>query len=106
MTRRRTALAVLPLLLTAACTTDSGTFAAGGDASPACLRHQTNAPGPAYTGGADADTSQILQMLHYYTANGHKPFCDGKPPTTTDRRWVTLYVDLGGDRANVAPLLD
>jgi hypothetical protein len=34
-------------------------------------------------------------MLRYYTANGAKAFCDGKPSTGTDRRWTDLYTALG-----------
>lgn len=105
MIRGRTAFVVVALLLLNACTADTGTFDAEGDASVPCLRHQTNVPGPAYTSGGEADTSQILRMLRYYTVNGHKPYCDGKPPTKTDRRWATRYVELGADRANVAPIL-
>ncbi|MFD8737364.1 hypothetical protein ACFV06_20925 [Streptomyces sp. NPDC059618] len=66
------------------------------DPSPVCRVHQKEAPGDRYAAGAKADTGAVLRMLRYYTANGTKAFCDGKPPTGTDRRWTDLYTALGG----------
>lgn len=62
-----------------------------------CLDHQSGHPGTDYTGGADADTSKIFVMLHYYVANGSKPYCDGGHATDVDRSWAQLYVNLGGN---------
>ncbi|MGW0972026.1 hypothetical protein [Streptomyces sp. NPDC002516] len=66
------------------------------DPTPVCRVHQKEPPGGRYTAGTKADTAAVLQMLRYYTANGAKAFCDGKPPTGTDRRWTDLYAELGG----------
>ncbi|MFJ6836395.1 hypothetical protein [Streptomyces sp. NPDC091209] len=66
------------------------------DPTPVCRVHQKQPPGNRYTAGAKADTRAVLQMLRYYTANGTKAFCDGKPSTGTDRRWTDLYTALGG----------
>ncbi|MEV8037941.1 hypothetical protein [Streptomyces sp. NPDC086182] len=66
------------------------------DPTPVCRVHQKQPPGGRYTAGAKADTGAVLQMLRYYTANGAKAFCDGKPSTGTDRRWTDLYTALGG----------
>jgi hypothetical protein len=41
-------------------------------------------------------------MLHYYVANGNKPYCDGRPPGDVDRAWLGTYLRLGADPANVA----
>ncbi|MFF3411920.1 hypothetical protein ACFYW8_38360 [Streptomyces sp. NPDC002742] len=71
------------------------------DPTLVCRVHQKQAPGSRYTAGAKADTGAVLQMLRYYTANGAKAFCDGKPSTGTDRRWTDLYTALGG-RTNAA----
>ncbi|MFD5520126.1 hypothetical protein [Streptomyces sp. NPDC127066] len=66
------------------------------DPTPVCRVHQKQPPGSRYTAGTKADTGAVLQMLRYYTANGTKAFCDGKPSTSTDRRWTDLYTTLGG----------
>lgn len=71
-----------------------------------CMKHQQAPPGTRYTDNKLRRTEETLALLRYYTANGGKPYCDGKKPTDTDRRWVDLYVRLGADRKNVAPLLD
>ncbi|WP_329561516.1 hypothetical protein [Kitasatospora sp. NBC_01266] len=71
--------------------------------SPTCLVHQAKEPAPRYRAGTSADTLSILELMHYYTANGTKAFCDGKPPTSTDRHWMDLYTGLGGDRGHVRP---
>lgn len=87
---------------------DDGTFATGDEtAYPlACMEHQPAKPGAQYTGGEDATTALVLKMLRYYTANRTViGFCDGKPPTETDRAWAQLYVDLGAEPANVDRIL-
>ncbi|SDY92377.1 hypothetical protein SAMN05661080_05034 [Modestobacter sp. DSM 44400] len=44
--------------------------------------------------------------LTYYTANGDKRYCDGKPPTTTtDKEWAQLYVQLTGNTTAVHQIL-
>lgn len=70
-----------------------------------CLNHQTQRPGIAYTGGTKADTSKILVMLHYYVANGTKPYCDGGHASDIDRTWAQLYVTLGGEPTKVNGIL-
>lgn len=107
-----TAAAGLLALLLSGCgssSEDGGTFATGDESAYplACMEHQTEKPGTAYTGGESATTALVLKMLRYYTANRAVPgFCDGKPPTGTDKAWAQLYVDLGSEPANVARLLD
>lgn len=71
-----------------------------------CMRHQPEPPGPRYTDESTRRTDDTLVLLRYYTANGTKRYCDDNGPTDTDRAWLRLYVDLGADRANIAPLLD
>lgn len=104
---RSTALAVLvTAMLLAGCSGEDGRFDAGDTAEITCMEHQTSEPGPAYTGGEDGDTAAIFGMLRYYVANGSKPYCDGEPPTETDRMWAQLVVDLGGSADSVAPILE
>ncbi|GAA2088204.1 hypothetical protein GCM10009759_10180 [Kitasatospora saccharophila] len=69
--------------------------------SPTCLVHQSHEPADRYTAGRDADTAAVLEVMRYYTANGRTPYCDGKPPTATDRAWQQLYTRLGGDPAHL-----
>lgn len=75
-----------------------------GQAQLTCMKHQPAAPGPRYTDDTLRRTEDSLALLKYYTANGRKPFCDAGPATETDRAWAQLYVRLGADRTNVAPL--
>ena len=70
-----------------------------------CQLHQTDAPSSAYRGGPDSDPSLELPFLAYFTANGDKPYCDGKPPTATDKEWAKLYVQLTGNRVKVQTIL-
>ena len=51
-------------------------------------------PTAAYKGGAGATTTEELTFLAYYTANGNKKFCDGKPANAKDKAWAALYVTL------------
>ncbi len=111
MTDRRThlpaALSVLSLLAAALLSGCGGSAADGvlntqsDTPSPTCLVHQSGDPAARYTAGEHADTLSMLELMRYYTANGTKAFCDGKPPTGTDLRWLALYTRLGGDRKNV-----
>jgi hypothetical protein len=71
-----------------------------------CMKHQRERPGIRYTDPALRRTDETLALLRYYTANGTKPYCDGKGPTEADRRWADVYVRLGADRDHVATLLD
>lgn len=73
------------------------------DPTPACRVHQRQPPGSRYAAGARADTGAVLKMLRYYTANGAKAFCDGKPPTSTDQRWTDLYTVLGARHTAAQP---
>lgn len=108
--RLAAASAVTLCLLLAACGSDGaegGRFDAGTAPYPlACLAHQSDKPGPAYTAEQGADTAAIFTMLKYYTANkAVTTYCDTKTPTETDRRWAQLYIDLGAEPANVAHIL-
>ncbi|MFD8780914.1 hypothetical protein [Kitasatospora sp. NPDC059599] len=107
MTTRRAHLLCLVLLaapLLAACGDEpGGSFdAQPGTPSPSCLLHQSREPGTDYTGGEKSDPRAVLEMMRFYTANGTKTYCDGKPPSDTDRRWTDLYAGLGGDPSRVA----
>ena len=92
--------------LVAGCSSDDGRFTPAESAEISCMEHQTDTPGTAYTGGVNGDTAAILAVFRYYVANGSKPYCDGEPPTETDREWAQLVVDLGGSEASVAPILE
>lgn len=76
-------------------------FDSEGGRSVACMVHQRTPPGSRYTEPGRRDSAQVLTLLHYYTVNGSKPYCDGQPPSVVDRRWAQLYVDLGADPAAV-----
>lgn len=62
--------------------------------NPTCRAHQTVLPGEDYTGGADARTLAVLDMMKYYTAKGSRPFCDARPATAQDTAWAQLYATL------------
>ncbi|MEU3495291.1 hypothetical protein [Kitasatospora cineracea] len=74
-----------------------------GTPSPTCLQHQQQEPGGKYTSGQQSDPRAVLEMMRFYTANGTKAYCDGEPPTDTDRRWTELYTTLGGDASHLPP---
>jgi hypothetical protein len=74
-------------------------------AARSCQLHQTDAPTSAYRGGPKSDPALELPFLAYFTANGDKPYCDGKPPTATDRAWAHLYVQLTGNTGAVRRIL-
>lgn len=107
---------LLPVVgLTLLATACSGSSAAPVDPGPvfdseggrtvACMVHQPAGPGSRYTDPQRRDTVQVLTLLHYYTVNGAKPYCDGQPPSVVDRSWARVYVDLGADPAAVRALL-
>jgi hypothetical protein len=79
-------------------------FAPGAAGRP-CQLHQNHAPTAAYRGGPHGVTALELPFLASYTANGSKHYCDKKPPTTVDKEWARLYVELTGNSAVVAPIL-
>ena len=84
----------------------AGLFDSQNQAKLTCMTHQTQQPGPLYTGGAaKADTAHILEMMQYFTANGAKPYCDGAKATSDDTQWAKLYVSLGGAAAKVPTAL-
>ena len=62
-------------------------------------------PTSAYQGGPDEDPRLELPFLAYYTANGNKRFCDGRPPSDVDKDWARLYVRLTTDAAAVEGVL-
>jgi hypothetical protein len=74
-------------------------------ARQACQLHQTDPPTSAYRGGQASVPTLELPFLAYFTANGDKPYCDGKPPTATDKQWAQLYVQLTGNTAAVQRIL-
>lgn len=74
--------------------------------TPACRVHQTQQPSARYTAGAHSDPRSVLELMRYFTANGGKAFCDGKPPTRTDQRWTDLYSELGGTGGGQASAKD
>ncbi len=80
-------------------------FDSEGGRTVSCMVHQPAAPGSRYTDPQRRDSAQVLTLLHYYTVNGSKPYCDGQPPSAADRRWAQLYVDLGADPVPVHRLL-
>ena len=112
--RGRAALTALLLGAAAACTVtapDPGPRfddeTTGGTARDlTCMKHQPQPPGARYTDDTVRRTGETLALLRYYTANGAKPYCDGKDPTDIDQQWVDIYVRLGADRKNVTALLD
>jgi hypothetical protein len=70
-----------------------------------CQLHQTDPPTTGYRGGEASVPTLELPFLAYFTANGDKPYCDGRPPTGTDKQWAELYVRLTGNRSAVARIL-
>jgi hypothetical protein len=70
-----------------------------------CQLHQTDVPTRAFRGGPDGVTALELPFLASYTANGNKPYCDGKPPTGVDKDWARLYVKLTGNSTAVDQIL-
>ncbi|MGV9270456.1 hypothetical protein ACWDRR_38115 [Kitasatospora sp. NPDC003701] len=97
-------LAAVTTVLVAGCGAESDGGFDSQDAAPSatCIQHQHQSPGRRYTGRENSDPRSVLEMMRFYTANGTKAFCDGKPATDTDRRWTELYVALGGDPSHVA----
>jgi hypothetical protein len=106
MSRRIAAAVLLGVVVLAGCARPGPSDAArfndqAGSDTVACLVHQRYGPDVAYEGGPQANTLLVLTMLHYYVANGNKPYCDGRPPGATDRAWLDAYLRLGADPAHV-----
>lgn len=100
-------VAALLMLAAAGCAEEPGPVFADADSSEiTCMQHQPEPPGGRYTDPELRNTGELLAVLRYYTAHGHKPYCDGARPTDADRAWLWFYVEQGADRSNVAPLLD
>jgi hypothetical protein len=74
-------------------------------AAQPCQLHQTDPPTTAYRGGQAGVPTLELPFLAYFTANGDKPYCDGRPPSGTDKQWAQLYVRLTGNAAAVHRIL-
>ena len=74
-------------------------------AAQPCQLHQTDRPTAAFRGGQASDPTMELPFLAYFTANGNKPYCDGKPPSGTDRQWAHLYIQLTGNTGAVRQIL-
>jgi hypothetical protein len=110
--RRAALLAVVTVAAVAGCSSGKGQaeFHVQGGVRPdaatrSCQLHQTETPTSGYRGEAASDPTLELPFLAYLTANGNKPYCDGKPATGTDRDWAHLYVRLTGNTSAVAQIL-
>jgi hypothetical protein len=104
----RQVIIVLTMLLAIACATEAEPGPLFDNESArelTCMKHQQDPPGTRYTDTTQRRTDETLALLRYYTANGAKPYCDGKGPTETDQQWAGIYVHLGADRKHVAELL-
>jgi hypothetical protein len=111
---RRTKVAALMLVVPlsaglAACGSNkgvsTGSFNVQGNRTLTCMAHQSATPAPRDRPGTTEDTESVLAYLHYYTANGNKPYCDGKPATSVDRQWLALYVAGGAQRSHITRAL-
>lgn len=73
-----------------------------GQVAIGCMVHQQFKPTSQYRPGAGGDTEKLFGVLHYYTANGDKPYCDGHGPTSTDKAWLRLYLAGGADAGHIS----
>ncbi|WP_371791218.1 hypothetical protein OG285_15075 [Streptomyces sp. NBC_01471] len=96
--------ALLAVLVLTGCSSEHGGSldAQSGTPSPSCLVHQKDEPASRYTAGTRSDPRSVLELMRYYTANGKRAYCDGKPPTRTDQQWVDLYSRLGGEPSHLS----
>jgi len=69
-------------------------------AQPGCMGHQQQMPSATDTG--KPDIARSLAVLGYYTKNGQKPFCDGKPASPIDLTWMRYYVAQGAAPSGVS----
>ena len=104
--RKLAAAVVLAVVVLSGCGRPAPSEAArfdnqSGNDAVTCLVHQSYRPDAAYEGGPQATTLLVLTMLHYYVANGNKPYCDGRPPGEVDRAWLGVYLRLGADSGRV-----
>jgi hypothetical protein len=83
----------------------TGSFNAQGNRTLTCMAHQSATPAPRDRPGTTEDTESVLAYLHYYTANGDKPYCDGRPATSIDRQWLALYLAGGANRSHITRAL-
>lgn len=82
----------------------------GGAFAPApgaatCQEHQKNEPNVDYTSAEEGDTAKVFELLKHYTANGRKPYCDGKPPSDLDKTWAKVFLGFGADPGLISPEL-
>lgn len=98
---------VLTAVGLAGCSAGSGPVFDNENSAPSigCMRHQSAEPGTRYTDVNTRDSAEVLNVMRYYTANGAKPYCDGKAATEPDKRWAELYVNMGGTTAKVPSVL-
>jgi len=104
--RKLAAAVVLAVVVLSGCGRPAPSEAArfdnqSGNDAVTCLVHQSYRPDAAHEGGPQASTLLVLTMLHYYVANGNKPYCDGRPPGEVDRAWLGVYLRLGADSGRV-----
>lgn len=96
------AAVAVSLFLVAGCGSSAASATTNFDATPTkgCMQHQPKNPSQADVEAKDVAHS--LSVLRYYTANGQEAYCDAKPATDKDLRWMRLYVSQGADAAKVA----
>lgn len=80
-------------------------FNSQGHKTLSCMAHQRTAPAASDRPGPHEDPTAVLAVLRYYTANGNRPYCDGKPATDIDRLWISLYLAGGAAKTNVRQAL-
>lgn len=73
-----------------------------GNRSVPCMVHQQYPPTAAYRGGAQENVEATFRMLHYYTTNGNRPYCDGRAASALDRAWLRRYIADGASATYVA----
>jgi hypothetical protein len=108
---RTAVLAAAGAVLLAGCGSSSNgaafqtqTGVAANAATQSCLVHQKSDPTADYKGGPNGQTADVLTFLAYYTANGNKKFCDGKPANAKDKAWGKLYASFSEPK-NVAGII-
>jgi hypothetical protein len=105
---RRLVVALGVLVAVAGCSSPPApgpVFDSEGGQEVSCMVHQAEPPGARYLEREMRNTSEVLALMRYYTANGTKPYCDAAPATDADRAWAQLYVNLGGTSEKVATVV-